>query len=237
MNTRQESFLKLFLAVIMFSISGVSHSQLPRYHPFTDLEYLAYDAPIVNDESSDVSILSENHPDDRNRSISIYVEGELAFEPNSGESFRTISQSIVDIDGNGLDDVLLVEPDCGALCEKYFSIFSQVSPRQFTRIRGKTNFWFGDKILVDFDWDEKLEIITSLKVGRTRNENFEYMIYRAWRLQGDKLVNIDSELGFPRAIEWNALEIGTEVDSETLTYLSDRYISECDRCWFELLNQ
>lgn len=105
---------------------------------------------------------------------------------------------IADLDGNGLEDVIkeAYPGTQGLMLGCHLMVFSQYLPGKFALIAIPSERFSSDDIC-DLDGDGSKEIVTCVLVGF---ENHNYWVYRCWQLSGRKLISVDNQHGFPRAV-------------------------------------
>jgi len=126
------------------------------------------------------------------------VDGKNVFTETT-DIWMTYTKTIVaDLDGNGLEDVVK-EAYYGTLglgigCD--LMIFSQHAPGKFSVIVLPSERFSSDDIC-NLDQQGQKEILTCVLVGC---EGHNYWVYRCWHLSGKKVVSVDEQHGFPRAV-------------------------------------
>jgi hypothetical protein len=105
---------------------------------------------------------------------------------------------VVDLDGNGLEDVVkqAYYGSQGFMLGCDLMIFSQYEKGKFAAIKLPAERFTADDIC-NLDNKGRKEIVTCVLVGCGGHN---YWVYRCWNLSGSKLVSVDKEHGFPRAV-------------------------------------
>ena len=115
------------------------------------------------------------------------------------EKLDSCTTSVVaDLDGNGLDDVSLYVPSrsMGMGLGSQLIVLSHYKPGAFRRlVIPAENFQWKD--VFDIDGDGKREILSCILVGYGGHS---YWVYYCHRLEGDRILELKEDVGFPRAI-------------------------------------
>ena len=128
----------------------------------------------------------------------IAVDGTNVFTQATDIWMTHTKMIVADLDGNGLEDVVkeVYHGSQGLMLGCDLMIFSQYERGKFSAIKLPAERFTADDIC-NLDNKGRKEIVTCVLVG---NGGHNYWVYRCWNLSGSKLVSVDKEFGFPRAV-------------------------------------
>jgi hypothetical protein len=128
---------------------------------------------------------------------------------------------ITDLDGNGLEDVVkqAYYGSQGLALGCDLMIFSQYERGKFSAIKLPAERFTADDIC-NLDNKGRKEIVTCLLVGYGGHN---YWVYRCWNLSGSKLISVDKEHGFPRAVWFTEKPNHRRVPQDLLTKILANY--------------
>lgn len=146
--------------------------------------------------------------------FTIFVDGKIGWQELKEFYPKYFHNWIVDIDGNGLDDVLFDawpgSQGLGLGCSTH--LFLQQKDGTFKkRILPAERFELKD--VVDLNGDKKYELVTCLLI---RYQDHTYWTYHCWKIQDYRIVNVDKAFGFPRAVQYKFKPNTKRVDAEML---------------------
>ena len=128
---------------------------------------------------------------------------------------------IVDLDDNGLDDVMkyYYPGSQGLALGCYLYVYSQIEEGKFVRHKLPAERFSNDDVF-DLDGDGKKEFVTCALV-KFRGHN--YWVYRCWQLKGKAIINVDKDHRFPRAVWFTHKPNRRLVGAKTLKQIMKNY--------------
>ncbi len=164
----------------------------------------------------------------------IYANNRLAYRDlhsiQAWWFYRFSSIRVVDIDGNGLEDVVkpFYNGAQGLMLGQDVYFYLQIAPERFQKFSlAAEAFAFSD--IFDIDGDGIYEIVNSIVQGGIGPDRkiHNYWIYRCWNLTLEGLVNVDEKCGLPLATLFTHQENHRLASWQTHQNLVDRFeISE-----------
>lgn len=220
--------MRRFLAVAgLMILSAAPACPLDRdYHPYAPEELKAAEATALQSSATSAVEcgirLIEDAGGGQECEFVISVDGKAAFSERYDYWLRKSCPPLAaDLDGNGLADVVLPyypgTQGLGLGCRLY--LYSQIEPGVFAKL------WlpaerFSPEDICDLNGDGRREIITCVLI---RHEGHSYWVYRAWRLDGPELANVDASLGFPRGAQFTHKPNRRPVEPALLDIIMDKH--------------
>jgi hypothetical protein len=174
-----------------------------NYSPFTQAEILRINATRATSSTGTHVVASivnttTNASEETPWEIRITVDGTNVFSQAADYWWRHTKTIVTDLDGNGLEDVVkeAYYGSQGLLLGCDMMIFSQYVKGKFAAITLPAERFSSDDIC-NLDNKGRKEIVTCVLVDYGGHN---YWVYRCWNLSGSKLVSVDKEYGFPRAV-------------------------------------
>lgn len=182
------------------------------YNPFSKKELKA--RVVQNNKKSNIRMALDRVKDeeDENRYIgNIYFDNKIVYQEyeleyhlsvqHRGCTFDPDKSIIADIDSNGFEDLLLpVDGNSNGMpfLSDHLLIYSQVDGGKFLKFDIPA-VSFSQEDIVDFDNDGKFEFVTEILAEAYHHS---YWVYRVWRLEKGRIVSVDEQFGFPRAVQF-----------------------------------
>lgn len=196
----------MFILITLLTWAATASALDANYSPFTGKEMLLINATRATSGIGTLSATGTHvvasvintTPKGESWEFRIAVDSTNVFS-QAADIWMTHTKTIItDLDGNGLEDVAKEayhgSQGLGLGCD--LMIFSQYAPGKFSVITLPLERFTADDIC-NLDNKGQKEIVTCVLVGDGAHN---YWVYRCWHLSGSKLVSVDKEYGFPRAV-------------------------------------
>jgi len=191
------------------------------YDPFTSGELKAIEETKKIEKSAASKVECQVTWKNSATVLQIYVEGKRVYEDDQSHWFRYGDPVVLDLDGNGLDDVIKNHypgsQGLGLGCHLY--IYSQYEAGRFVKLQLPAERFTNDDIF-DLNKDQRKEFVTCVLV---KHEKHNYWVYRCWQLKGRQVISVDDEFNFPRAIWFTAKPNKRLVSPEKLKGIMENY--------------
>jgi hypothetical protein len=212
----------LILLIAALSLHATGYATDDKYSPFTSEENNARKSrPANNNTKTEITCKIEDL-DNKETHLRIYLEGKLIHDEECDYHIHYSGEPIIaDLDGNGLDDIVQnwYRGSQGLLLGCELIVLSQYEKGKFKKYLLPAER-FGSNDVFDIDNDGKFEFVTCALVNLDQHN---YWVYRCWRIVGDKIVSVDKQCGFPRAIWFTEKPNRKLVDADLLSDIMKNY--------------
>jgi hypothetical protein len=195
--------MRKFILLTMLTCAATASALDANYSPFAGPEMLRISATRATSSTGTHVVASivnttTNASEETRWEFRIAVDGTNVFSQAADYWWRHTKTIITDLDGNGLEDVVkeAYYGSQGLMLGCDLMIFSQYEKGKFAAIKLPAERFTADDIC-NLDNMVRKEIVTCVLVGYGGHN---YWVYRCWNLSGSKLVSVDKEHGFPRAV-------------------------------------
>lgn len=202
-----------YAASIFLLIFNVANAVPSNYNALSEKERKAQQEQSIRPPehtriSYDLVQTGEN-----NDHLAIKIDGKLKYIEKKGFYPKYLDSMVVDIDRNGLDDLIFeywpgsqgLALGCG------IALYLQQQNGDFKKLTLPAES-FSPRDVFDIDGDGRFEIVTVQLVNYL---DHNYWVYRCWQIKNYEIVNVDERFDFPRAIWFTFKPNQKLVDKET----------------------